>query len=210
LRGPENAFIPAQRRLLMADPKLVHYIQSGLKVGQPLTSLKRALVSQGWDKKSVDEAANEAQKKKSYTITPKRPILVTFVALIGMVLSGLMIPVALILFIISIVMSALVIELINSMVLPYLESAGWTAAVFSGLAGLMPIFICLILLGLTIFIFWSFLKLWKMERIGWLISIILTVLGLVTSLWNGDWSVFSLALNAGWVGYLWWKRELFV
>jgi hypothetical protein len=64
----------------MADPRLVDYIKHGLKSGTPIEHMEKALISEGWRKKDVDEAIDviiEEREKEHIIPTHQAPKVYT-------------------------------------------------------------------------------------------------------------------------------------
>ena len=187
----------------MADKQVVDYLKSGVAAGHPLESLKRALIKSGWDPRTVEEAAGETREKKPV----KRPALISFMAIVGWLVSVIFVLFGLMASLGGLIMGAIVTSVVQPFMANMMGDLGLEAILAPSLITWAFFFIGVLIFLLGLLMFWGFYKLWKMDKKGWYTALAFEVLTLLLSL--KGLSISGLAVSGGLIGYLWIKRSLF-
>jgi len=192
---------------------MVAYIRNSLGQGHSPDSLRQALLSQGWEESQIDEAFAEAQGTAA-TGTPKqatpgkRPTIVTVICILGFLMSVLF------------VLTGILTLFVSSLFAPFgtgtLTSGEGVSSDVSDLSGFGSLLILFSAVPLIVGIigFGTFYLLLKMNKIGWILVLILGIISIALGLLQIAMGVFqfniiSLAFWGLIVAYMLLKRNLF-
>jgi len=215
----------------MVDEHLISYIRENLKKGHSAESLKQVLISEGWDPREVDEAFSIVQSPafhahdepppsppKSHPLEPQakpkpqvekegptRPKIVTIICVLGFVGSVILL--------IAGVLLTGIADMIGDTGIPGFslnETASLALGGFTPMLGPLLDFLGMVLIIIALINFIAFYLLFKMNKIGWIIVIILGILQITGSAMSLSLnSVPVIVLGILIIAYLFMKRKLF-
>jgi hypothetical protein len=215
----------------MVEESLISYIRENLKKGHSVESLRKTLVSEGWDPKQVDEAfaivqspAFHAHDKpapsppKSHPLEPKtrpkpeaeeekpkRPKIVTIICVLGF-LGGIILLIA------GILLTGITDMIVETGIpgVSINETVSLALGGFEPMLGPLLDFLGMVLIIIALVNFIAFYLLFKMSRIGWIMVIVLGILQIIGSAMSLSMnSVPVIVLGIVIIAYLFMKRKLF-
>ncbi|NIP40244.1 MAG: hypothetical protein GTN39_01840 [Candidatus Aenigmarchaeota archaeon] len=208
----------------MIDERLIDYIRDNLRKGYSLDSLRKVLIDEGWDPNQVNEAINYVQNisppasppvpsphpswsppEEEETRKPSRPTGVTIICILGFL--G-----AILLLISGVLLVGLGGIIVNTGI-PFLgnETASVTLGGFGSVLGPLLDLMGFVLIALAVIYFVSFYLLLKMNRIGFVLVILLGLLQIIGSAIS--FSMNNATMIVLWaiiIAYLFIKRKFFV
>lgn len=198
----------------MADAQLIKYLNTNVKAGHSIDSLKKALIDQGWDKSIVNDAVKSLKsspKPKEMKEPGKRPIGITLMSIFGFLISSFLILIGLIIlagsFILRDALVLIILPIISALLLPIGIQAGTFLS--GGLMVAALVLVAILVSGFGVFLFWAYKKLWNMQKKGWFIIMGFYVLTISQQIFSSERNYISIIIGLAVLVYLFLTRKLF-